>query len=131
MVRAWDDYHVRSIQSANPDGSLTCYCAIDEGSVMTVGEPVDRNARMDALYADIAAEVGPVDRIIAFDCVLNRIDAVQRQVTRAVSELYGRHRMIGFNTERQQYHEHHATRGREVGREGVCYAVWIPWVASK
>src|SRR3546814_4425526 len=98
MVRAWDDYHVRSIQSANPDGSLTCYCAIDEGSVMTVGEPVDRIARMDALFADIAAEVGPVDRIIAFDCVLNRIDAEQRQITRAVSELYGRHRVIGFNT---------------------------------
>jgi hypothetical protein len=31
MVRAGGDYHVRSVQSANPDGSLTFYCAIDEG----------------------------------------------------------------------------------------------------
>src|SRR3546814_18798477 len=75
MVRAGGDYHVRSIQSANPDGSLTFYCAIDEGIVMTVGEPVDRIARMDALFADIATEVGPVDRIIAFGCGLNTPEA--------------------------------------------------------
>jgi hypothetical protein len=119
MVRAGGDYHVRSVQSANPDGSLTFYCAIDEGIVMTVGEPVDRIARMDALFADIAAQVGAVDRIIAFDCVLNRIDAEQRQISRAVSELYGRHRVIGFNTYGEQYHALHVNQtfsGLAIGR---------------
>lgn len=36
MVRAGGEYYVRSIQSANPDGSLTFYCAIDEGIVLTL-----------------------------------------------------------------------------------------------
>ncbi|WP_176593819.1 FIST N-terminal domain-containing protein [Sphingobium sp. EM0848] len=119
MVRAGGDYHVRSIQSANADGSLTFYCAIDEGIVMTVGEPVDPIARMEALFADIAEEVGLVDRIIAFDCVLNRIDAEQRQIGRAVSELYGRHRVIGFNTYGEQYHALHVNQtfsGLAIGR---------------
>ena len=110
MVRAGGDYHVRSIQSANPDGSLTFYCAIDEGIVLTVGEPIDRIAGMEAMFGDIAARVGPVDRIIAFDCVLNRIDAEQRQISRAVSELYGRHRVIGFNTYGEQYHALHVNQ---------------------
>lgn len=110
MVRAGGDYHVRSIQSANPDGSLTFYCAIDEGIVLTVGEPVDRIAGMEAMFTDIAAHVGTVDRIIAFDCVLNRIDAEQRQISRAVSELYGRHRVIGFNTYGEQYHALHVNQ---------------------
>ena len=39
MVRAGGEYYVRSIQTANPDGSLTFYCAIDEGVVLTLGVP--------------------------------------------------------------------------------------------
>ncbi|WP_188063053.1 FIST N-terminal domain-containing protein [Sphingobium sp. KCTC 72723] len=119
MVRAGGDYHVRSIQSANPDGSLTFYCAIDEGIVLTVGEPIDRIAGMEAMFIDIAARVGTVDRIVAFDCVLNRIDAEQRQISRAVSELYGRHRVIGFNTYGEQYHALHVNQtisGLAIGR---------------
>lgn len=110
MVRAGGEYHVRSIQSANPDGSLTFYCAIDEGIVLTIGEPVDRIAGMEALFQDIHAHVGPVDRIIAFDCVLNRIDAEQRQISRDVSALYARHRVIGFNTYGEQYHALHVNQ---------------------
>jgi hypothetical protein len=119
MVRAGGEYHVRSIQSANPDGSLTFYCAIDEGIVLTVGEPIDRIAGMEALFEDIATRVGQVDRIIAFDCVLNRIDAEQRQIGRQVSEFYGRHRVIGFNTYGEQYHALHVNQtfsGLAIGR---------------
>jgi hypothetical protein len=110
MVRAGGGYHVRSIQTANADGSLTFYCAIDEGLVLTIGEPVDRITGMEALFADIREAIGPVDRIIAFDCVLNRIDAEQRQIARAVSELYSRHGVIGFNTYGEQYHALHVNQ---------------------
>lgn len=110
MVRVGGDYHVRSIQTANADGSLTFYCAIDEGLVLTVGEPVDRIAGMEALFTDIREAIGPVDRIIAFDCVLNRIDAEQRQIARDVSKLYMRHGVIGFNTYGEQYHALHVNQ---------------------
>src|SRR5690606_39804550 len=36
MLRIGGEYFVRSIQKANPDGSLTFYCAIDTGLVLTV-----------------------------------------------------------------------------------------------
>jgi len=110
MVRAGGEYHVRSVQTANPDGSLTFYCAIDEGLVLTVGEPFDRIAGMEALFSDIRKDIGPVDRIIAFDCVLNRIDAEHRQIARDVSDLYRRHGVIGFNTYGEQYHALHVNQ---------------------
>ncbi len=119
MVRAGGDYHVRSIQSANADGSLTFYCAIDEGIVLTVGEPVDRITGMEALFDSITTRVGAVDRIIAFDCVLNRIDAEQRQISRDVSRLYAQNRVIGFNTYGEQYHALHVNQtfsGLAIGR---------------
>jgi hypothetical protein len=119
MVRAGGEYHVRSIQTANPDGSLTFYCAIDEGLVLSIGEPVDRIAGMEALFGEIREAIGPVDRIIAFDCVLNRIDAEQRQIAREVSDLYRRHGVIGFNTYGEQYHALHVNQtfsGLAIGR---------------
>jgi len=119
MVRAGGEYHVRSIQSANPDGSLTFYCAIDEGIVLSIGEPVDRIVGMEQLFADLHTRVGEIDRIIAFDCVLNRIDAQQRQISRDVSALYARNRVIGFNTYGEQYHALHVNQtfsGLAVGK---------------
>lgn len=110
MVRAGGDYYVRSIQSANPDGSLTFYCAIDEGIVLTIGEPVDRVAGMARLFDDLREKVGALDHVIAFDCVLNRIDAEQRQVSRDVSRLYAENRVIGFNTYGEQYHAVHVNQ---------------------
>lgn len=119
MVRVGGEYHVRSIQSANLDGSLTFYCAIDEGLVLTLGEPIDRIAGMNALFEGIRAKIGAVDRIIAFDCVLNRIDAEQRQIARAVSELYRSNGVIGFNTYGEQFHALHVNQtfsGLAIGR---------------
>ena len=38
-------------------------------------EPVDRLAGISALLDEITDKVGEIDHVIAFDCVLNRIDA--------------------------------------------------------
>lgn len=119
MVRIGGQYHVRSIQRANPDGSLSFYCAIDEGIVLTIGEPVDRLSGMRKLFEDIEAEMGPVDKIIAFDCVLNRIDAEHRQLSRDISELYRSHRVVGFNSYGEQFHALHVNQtlsGLAIGR---------------
>ncbi|MBS7669974.1 FIST N-terminal domain-containing protein [Croceicoccus gelatinilyticus] len=119
MVRTGGEYHVRSIQSANADGSLTFYCAIDRGVVMTVGEPVDRVAAMRDLFDKTEGKVGKIDHIIAFDCVLNRIDAERRQVAHEVSALYTEKGVIGFNTYGEQLRTAHVNQtfsGLAIGR---------------
>jgi len=119
MVRTGGEYHVRSIQSANADGSLTFYCAIDRGVVLTVGEPVDRVAAMRELFDQTEAKVGKIDHIIAFDCVLNRIDAERRQVAHEVSALYTEKGVIGFNTYGEQFRTAHVNQtisGLAIGR---------------
>lgn len=119
MVRTGGQYHVRSIQSANPDGSLTFYCAIDTGVVLTIGEPVDRIAWLRELFADVGARVGEIDHIIGFDCVLNRIDAEDRQITRELSALYVENRVLGFNTYGEQFlaaHMNQTFSGLAIGR---------------
>lgn len=107
MVRAGGTYHVRAIQTANPDGSLTFYGAVDRGIVLAVGEPVDRIARMEAFFARLHDEIGAVDHILGFDCVLNRIEAENRQITGQVSDIYAANRVTGFNTYGEQFRAAH------------------------
>lgn len=103
MVRMGGTYHVRSIQTANADGSLTFYGAVDRGVVLAVGEPVDRIAQVTAFFENLREELGEIDHVLGFDCVLNRIDAESRQITRAISDIYAANRVRGFNTYGEQF----------------------------
>lgn len=110
MVRAGGEYYVRSIQSANPDGSLTFYCAIDEGVVLTLGEARDILDGLGGLFDRLTDDVGGLDRVIGFDCVLNKIEAEQRQITRKVSKMFVDNRVTGFNSYGEQFHALHVNQ---------------------
>ncbi|PZU09773.1 MAG: hypothetical protein DI605_09055 [Sphingomonas sp.] len=119
MVRVGGEYYCRSIQSANPDGSLTFYCAIDEGVVMTLGEAHDVMHELEALFDELDATVGGIDRVIGFDCVLNSVELRQRQLRRNVSDLFAAHHVAGFNTYGEQFHALHVNQsfsGLAIGR---------------
>ena len=45
--------------------------------------------------------------ILGFDCVLRRLDARNRQVSRDISELYRENNVIGFGTYGEQYRSMH------------------------
>ena len=110
MVRAGGEYYVRSIQTANEDGSLTFYCAIDEGVVLTLGRAGDIMGGLDRLFDDLDRSVGGIDRILGFDCVLNSVEVEQRQLRQAMSCLFASRRVVGFNTYGEQYHGLHVNQ---------------------
>jgi hypothetical protein len=125
MVRTGGQFHVRSIQSANADGSLTFYCAIDTGVVLTIGEPVDRLSWMRELFQSVSRKVGAIDHIIGFDCVLNRLDAEDRQIVREVSDIYVANKVLGFSTYGEQFlaaHMNQTFSGLAIGRSGYQVA---------
>lgn len=119
MVRAGGEYYVRSIQSANPDGSLTFYCAIDEGVVLTLGEADNIMGGLEKLFESLDHAVGGVERVLGFDCVLNSVEVEQRQLRGAVSALFASRGVVGFNTYGEQYHALHVNQtftGLAIGR---------------
>lgn len=119
MVRAGGEYYVRSIQTANPDGSLTFYCAIDEGIVLTLGEAGDIMGGLNRLFDDLDDSVGGIDHVLGFDCVLNSVEMEQRQLRQAVSRLFAAKGVVGFNTYGEQFHGLHVNQtfsGLAIGR---------------
>lgn len=102
VVRAGGRYHVRSIQRVENGTDLVFFSAIDEGVVLTLAKPRDIARSLQENLAQLAA-AGPLDSILACDCILRRIEAQQKQQMRDVSEVLARHNVTGFSTYGEQF----------------------------
>lgn len=107
IVRVGGDYYARSIQRANEDGSLTFFCAIDEGLVLTAAGRLDTLGVVEQMFRDTERELGEVSLYLGFDCLHRRLDAEQRQIIRDMEDLYRRHNVVGFNTYGEQFETMH------------------------
>lgn len=107
VVKVGGDYYCRSIRNMNPDGSLSFFCAIDEGLVFTVARPEDMVSSTARTLEQLAADLGRIDLVLGFDCVLRRLDAENRQISRPLDELYKRYGVVGFHTYGEQYKAMH------------------------
>ncbi len=110
LVRVGGAYYARSIQQMNPDGSLSFFCAIDEGMVLTAAQPRNPIGAMHDLFAETRDEIGDVSIYIGFECVLRRLDAEQHQFARDMSELYQTNNVVGFHTYGEQYRSMHVNQ---------------------
>ncbi|AHB48259.1 hypothetical protein W911_07465 [Hyphomicrobium nitrativorans NL23] len=107
VVKVGGDYYCRSIRNMNPDGSLSFFCAIDEGLVFTVARPEDMLSATARTLADLDRSLGGVDLVLGFDCVLRRLDAQNRQIRRKMEDLYRSYGVVGFHTYGEQLNAMH------------------------
>ncbi|RAZ89325.1 hypothetical protein DPM33_19685 [Mesorhizobium hawassense] len=107
VVKVGGEYYCRSIQRMHPDGSLSFFCAIDDGVVLSIAQPKNMVEATRNALQDVEHRLGGIDMILGFDCVLRRLDARNRQVFRDISELYRTNKVIGFGTYGEQYRSMH------------------------
>lgn len=107
----------------NADGSLTFFCAIDEGLVFTVARPQDMVKSAEIALNEIDKSLGGIDLVLGFDCILRRLDAENRQIRHQVDALYRKHRLVGFHTYGEQFNAMHLNQtltGIAFGRRTVA-----------
>jgi hypothetical protein len=107
VVKVGGDYYCRSIRNMNPDGSLTFFCAIDEGLVFTVARPEDMMNSAEKALSEIETALGGIDLVLGFDCILRRLDAENRQISHQVDKLYQKYGLVGFHTYGEQFNAMH------------------------
>jgi len=102
-VKVGGQYFIRAIQKVNKeDLSLTFYCAIDNGIVLTA---VEMGSIVDSLsqkLANIAQHHDKPELVLACDCILRRLEIEQKGVTKQIQQLQSDYNITGFNT----YGEH-------------------------
>lgn len=98
VVRIDGNDYVRSIQKVNSDGSITFYCAIEEGVVLRMARGVDLVENLEQAFARIRAQIGSPQLVIACDCILRRMEVVQNHLEDRVGEIFKSNNAVGFNT---------------------------------
>ncbi len=119
VVRVGNAPYVRSIQKVNADGSLTFFCAIDEGIVLTVATGLDIELDLERLFDEIRNDIREPEVIIGCDCILRNLELRQKGLIQRISKLLAKHNVIGFNTYGEQFQAMHVNQtftGVAIGR---------------
>ena len=101
LLRTGRRHHVRAISAVTEDGGLSLMSAIDTGTVLTLGRAEDMT---QGFLEALSALPQPPLMVLGFDCILRRLALERAGLIRAMSDLFIRFRVAGFNT----YGEQHA-----------------------
>lgn len=112
--------YVRAIQKSNPDGSLTFFCAIEEGVVLRVAKGVDLSQSTEEVFDRLREEMGPPQLVLACDCILRKIAAEKGADADRISRLLQKNNVVGFNTYGEQF------RGVHINQTLVGVAIGEP-----
>jgi hypothetical protein len=102
--------YVRSIQKANPDGSLTFYCAIEEGLVLRVARGEDIIGGVEQLFEETKAQIGQPQLTIGCDCILRKLEADHLGVIDRAGTLFRANNVVGFHGYGEQYRGVHVNQ---------------------
>lgn len=121
VVRVGGANFVRSIQKVNEDGSLTFFCAIDEGIVLRVARGIDLAENLDELFAGLRAELGLPVLTLGFDCILRGLEMDEKGIRQAVGRMMADNNVMGFATYGEQFQAMHVNQtftGIAIGARG-------------
>jgi len=104
MIEVGGKTYVRSIQKVNPDSSLTFYCAIETGLVLSLCEKEDFIATLEKQIHEISENIGSPDCCLLFECILRRLEVLKMNDDKRnfVMNLFKNAKSIGFHTYGEQ-----------------------------
>ena len=122
-VRIKDQYYVRAIQQVNADGSLTFYCAVENGIVLTAMTPGPLLPNLRQQFERLHGRLGAPLLTIGCDCVLRRLELAEDVGLDEVSHYLREQRVVGFNTYGEQFNGMHINQtftGVAIARPGAA-----------
>jgi len=112
--------YVRSIQKTNADGSLTFYCAVEDGIVLRVAHGVNLIENLEQSFDKIKKEIGPLQLVLGCDCILRNLEISRNDMKKQVEKIFLRNNTIGFCSYGEQFlgvHVNQTLTGCAIGYE--------------
>jgi hypothetical protein len=103
-------HYVRSIQKVNSDGSLTFFCAIEEGLVLRVARGIDLIKNLEQTFDRIHAEIGQLQCVLISDCILRYLEISLDGYTEQVETLLRNNLGVGFCSYGEQFRGVHVNQ---------------------
>lgn len=104
IYREQGEIYVRSIQKVEKDGSLTFYCAVDQGLLLEKGERQEPLQELKKSFDTLQHKLGEIELVILFSCILCKAEtesAEERQAWGTLLQHYAPN-VIGFDTYGEQ-----------------------------
>ena len=118
-VKISDYYYPRAIQQTNADHSLTFYCAVENGIVLTAMHTSSLLDNVNQLFAGLNERLGEPLITIGCDCFLRRLEIDTKGGQQAIEKVLQAQNVIGFNTYGEQFNGMHINQtftGVAIGR---------------
>lgn len=109
-VRIGGQHYVRSIQRVHSDSSLSFYCAVENGIVLTAMQSTPLLENLTMMLAGVNARLGMPSVIIGCDCFLRRMELEALGHVGQASQLLRQAGVVGFNTYGEQHHGMHVNQ---------------------
>jgi len=110
MIRLGGDYYVRSIQKVNPDLSLSLYCAIEEGLVLTIGRGSDMVENLKQVIHDLLKDPHGNYLAVFSDCILRKLEIEDKSLKPIFNEILAGLPVVGFSTYGEQFNSIHVNQ---------------------
>ncbi len=102
--------YVRSIQTANMDGSLTFFSSIEEGLVLRAARGIDLVDSLEKAFAEIQIAIGELQLVVCFDCILRRLEYSHSELLAGVEQVFHDNHVVGFNSYGEQFNGVHVNQ---------------------
>ncbi len=98
MVEIGDEWYARALRQVNPDGSMTFFCSVDTGLVMTLGQHIDFIDHLKKSAAALKQRFSTILCTIGFDCLSRRMELFKLDKTKEAEAVLAPLNFIGFSS---------------------------------
>ncbi|WP_461518685.1 nitric oxide-sensing protein NosP [Porticoccus sp.] len=109
-VKLHDQFHIRAVQKVNDDLSLTFFCAIDEGVVLSTSRRGNLVEHLRETLESLEEKIGHPQLIIGCECILRQLEVVNLGIEDKISDLFRQYNVIGFETYGEQFNAQHVNQ---------------------
>jgi len=110
MLKIGGEYYVRSIQKVNEDESLSFFCAIDNGLVLSVAEGIGLVDNLENQLLEVKKRIPNLKFILGCDCILRRLEIKEKKLIDNICQIIKDYPLIGFSTYGEQYNAVHVNQ---------------------
>lgn len=107
MLKIGGEYYVRSIQKVNEDESLSFFCAIDNGLVLSIAKGIGLVKNLENQLLEVKKRIPNLKFILGSDCILRQLEIQEKKLINDVCKVIKDYPLIGLSTYGEQYNAVH------------------------
>lgn len=109
-LKIGDELYVRAVHTLDADHSLKTFCAMEQGSVLTLVRSHQPAETLAQQFDQLESDLGSLSFVLSFDCILRRLEFERRGCVSEIEQQLQRVPTTGFCTYGEQYNALHVNQ---------------------